>query len=445
MNIIYHSAKRTVDTIGSALRYIIPKSYAKTHTHKKKSPSPSPKIPSPPPKMPVHKTPLEIAFNKKEYVEHCKRLMTEDLEPQQYIESKDYLLNTLYAECRKKAKQFYKDDTMLMLLERIDDIFKGINHVHEDTKSTGIVNIVSLQCATLFTYASLGWKEPTDEEFDMNNTILRDFRSFVDTKNPDWINFDSAVKNVTSSFGMLSNLYDSQKFLITIGTYFTLKQIIEDFLDEKIVCGIVFEKTWADGFLMTPFHFIEHDLIHYDNYGFICNNNQIGYGDFREDLRNVYEKVKHNKDALVILFIVIHEGMCKWWDTAEYDLRQAKNNPFFPRVVNQERFFEDKDLGMLIPKAHKTSHETRIAYLQKAREEYIKIVKEYRGLQGGGGNTKKKQQARPTATAERIMYKGKQRVVYIGTRGGRYIKQSGGFIRCKGGEVFKDTQPRSMI
>ena len=311
---------------------------------------------------------------KKEYLKECKKIMNDN-----NIESRDYLLDKLRDDVYNQVKEYSTIEHIL--IKDLEIIFSNINL--DDINNVGIINIVSLQCAVLFTYASLNFEEPTEEDFCNLENPFRSFIEFTNgttykdlDKNPDkdWRYYI----NINKKLNFLKKLYIQSNGLIIILDYLTLDEIIEPYLNKKFYCGLIYKKSYANGRNMLPFGFIEHDITHFNNYEFACFQ-RIGHN--IEKIIKLYnfimsiENKRIRYAAKIIFFINIHESWCDIFSISSTNLRNLKSS-FYSGALKKERFLSDNNLGLLIPSYSRGNEENRINYLQYAYEIYIKVIKQ---------------------------------------------------------------------
>jgi len=296
-----------------------------------------------------------------EYLVHCENVI-KNAEP--HI-SKLYLLDKLREYAKSVTYTNFPRGATVQLNYSIDLIFANIDETEPDLL---VVNAASLQLSVLFTYASMynnDWVEPALSDFGNNNNIYQAFKrftgnAFVDILNNKRGHVDWRIyKNIKLLFdwNQLSN------GIITILDYLTLDQVIVPYLNEWFICGLVYDKTYADGKLMVPFEFVCHDIIHYSNYNHVCLSNM---GHTPTELLAWYEYICTLPNAYavkVIFFMLIHESGCNWKNG--FDMQSS-----WSWGLALSRLLDDNDLGLLIPKKHRDSDETRIAYLETAATAY---------------------------------------------------------------------------
>ena len=319
------------------------------------------------------------------YLGHCREIVF-----QNNIDSRNFLLSELHKDVIKAANeteayQPFKDE----LLSSIEIIFGSINL--SDPNSVGVVNVVSLQCATLFTYACLGFNQPTAQDFFNLNGLDRKFLEFTNNipyrelpqnRKRDWRYYD----NIDKSQGLLKVLYvtDSKKSrgIVTILDFLTMDEILLPYLEKWYLCGLVYEKTYADGRNMLPFGFVEHDIVHFQNFDSLCFqrhrediNEMKRFFDYINSIDNRATKYA----TKIIFFIQLHESWCDW--NGNYSIQH-----FWSGLIRMERLLNDHDLGLLIPLKYRESEASRIAYVGSALENYRTQLNAFNRQPKGGSN-----------------------------------------------------------
>jgi len=313
---------------------------------------------------------------KKEYLEECREILNSN-----NIKSRDYLLDKLREDVYNEVKQYSNIEHILS--RDLEIIFSNIDL--NDENNIGIINIVSLQCAVLFTYASLNFEEPTEKDFCSLENPFRSFIEFINKvpykeldKNPDkdWRYYTKINKRSKT----WEDLYNRQNGLIIILDYLTLDEVIQPYLDLKFYCGLIYKKSYANGRNMLPFGFIEHDIVHFNNFEFACLQ-RMGYN-IREiqKLYNFIMSIENKKmkySAKLIFFINIHENFCDIYSIRNTSLKNSKSS-FYSGALRQGRFLSDNNLGLLIPRYARNNEENRLNYLQDAYEIYIKVITQFK-------------------------------------------------------------------
>jgi hypothetical protein len=303
------------------------------------------------------------------YLEHCRLIILDG-----NIASRDFLLNELKEDVIKAINEKYaviKD----ILLESVKIIFTSINL--EDKHSVGVVNVVSLQCATLFTYACLpDFRQPTKDDFFDLNDLDHEFLNFTNN-----VSFNELLQNEKKDWRYYNNINKTNRFLrdlygttrmkddkeihvkpkgiITILDYLTMDEIMIPYLNNWYICGLVYEKTYADGRLLLPFGFTEHDITHYENYngGRGCYDKE-GMIAFLDYINRIEDK-ETKRSVKMIFFLNLHEVMHCPWD-----------RHFDPGDRFMSRLNYDQDLGLNIPSKHRANMETRNEYIANAITNY---------------------------------------------------------------------------
>ena len=131
-----------------------------------------------------------------------------------------------------------------------------------------MINIFLFQCIILFTSYNIN---PNIQFIDNRNNeyLLYKYIIYNEWKNYTFIKNTLENKEISENFYYL---YNSEKFtfLIIIIDYFKIGTIVDLFLDNIVNCGFSYNIVLTDGYLMTPFEFVGHDIIHGNNYNFSC-------------------------------------------------------------------------------------------------------------------------------------------------------------------------------
>ena len=195
------------------------------------------------------------------------------------------------------------------------------NHQHDDANHIGRVNIFSLQVVILFTLNDVEY-DPNFGKYDVRGSVIEDFQTLIEI---DWKNYGAVRDFLTTPNNpiRLTLLYnkdgDDFIYLITLIDYFTLDELNIAFLEKKILCGISYTSLFADGRWVNPYMFLDHDIVHGQNYKFLCF--QRGDRLVLEDLinfykycRTYYKKAKKKWYSIkVMIFLLIHEGLCDFF------------------------------------------------------------------------------------------------------------------------------------
>jgi len=336
--------------------------------------------------------------NKTTYLAQCNQLLKVN-----DVGSRDFLLAALEADTRRAIDKLYPHYAA-QLHGDITKIFASIQDIPPDmTNNLFIYNIVCLQVAVVFTYACIDFvpvRPETVDYYDLNregdwfnrftNVHGTDF-GYAGKPGADWREWNNVTKT--------SDCDDyKENFIITILDYLTIDEIVIPYLDNKYLCGITYEKTYADSRLFVPFFFIDHDRIHGSNYEGICFGRA---GQDLSEMKRFYSFISSisNPDdklaAKIMYFIQMHEGWCDIFNYARLtaDAIRVPSSGFYSGLVRQERFMNDNDLGKIIPKPHRTSPETRIEYLVYAAGVYFEMIRQFQAMPAG---RRKKRKSRKT-------------------------------------------------
>ena len=320
------------------------------------------------------------AAEKKIYLDHCKTLcLGTGGNP---IESREYLLDKLKTDVISNIDSMpeYKDAVIkTRLKENYTRIVDSIDLTDPD--NLRIVNTVTLEFVILFTYASVGFRQPTKSEWNITES---DPTRFLDVYNL----FMNSVKTQEklSECKFIKNLLKNRG-IITIIDEFNVDDMIIPFLEGWFLCQLKYKADFADGFLMLPFNNVHHDYVHYINFENICLRRNFHPIEEMKSFYNYICRIKDKKklnSVKKIFFLFVHEGWCYIFnrDYMVKDLSDDKN-PFYSGRLNKRRILNENNLLGIIPRTYirKISgrlDESRIfSYLNTAMANYLSILNEY--------------------------------------------------------------------
>ena len=168
---------------------------------------------------------------------------------------------------------------------------------------------------------------------------------------------------------------DTLIYLITIVDYLSLDEIITSYLENVIICGVASTFLWADGRHLTPFEFLEHDIVHGYNYKGLCYERE---GQSRDEMLSFYNFCKNtitDKDTLYsikfMMFLLIHEGACNFFSKTmvKLDIKDILDGD------DMKSFLDEKNLGLSIPKKYRTSGEKVNEFFSIAIMNYLNNIK----------------------------------------------------------------------
>jgi len=260
---------------------------------------------------------------------------------------------------------------------------------NEDTNYIGRINIVSLQVIILFTLNA----HPIGTPFPIN--INNPYKCYEVLVTQNWMDYNVIKRFLTfkeyemcKPFSVLylnddtKNPYttstspDTLIFLITIIDYLSLDEIITSFLQKVIICGVASTSLWADGRMITPFEFLEHDITHGNNYDFACYRRMSQSRDEMLSFYNFCKREATDKDTLYsikfIMFLLIHEGWCDFFNKkmTKLYMKDIVGSAALPI----KRFFNKNDLGLSIPTKFRTSESDIIQFFNIAIMNYLNHV-----------------------------------------------------------------------
>ena len=209
--------------------------------------------------------------NKKRYLKHCENVVKAG-----DIGSGDYLITQLKLDVERGIEKDYSGSPHRQRIQEdknmiFDSCDKWISENIKDENCLMTVNVVSLQIAILFTYASLGYKHPTINDWDTEykedkknvNTLFNQIVYRSDDY--DWKRFEDAYKYLNENPSSIIRKYFNNG-IITVIDFLSVDTIIEQYLDGWNTCQIVYKKTFADRTELLPFEYIWHDLAHYSSF-----------------------------------------------------------------------------------------------------------------------------------------------------------------------------------
>lgn len=212
----------------------------------------------------------ENTTEKRIYLKHCENLIEGD------IDSRDYLITQLKLDVERGIEKHYSQSPLFDRIQQdksmiFDSCDKWMETHEENVFVT--VNLVSLQIAVLFTYASLDYNEPILKTWNVGDKeyIQKLFSNFTRSKEADydWRNFEDLYNKYLTNNLIISVFLTNG--IITVVEYLSIDIIIEQYLNGWYTCQIMYTKIYADSLEMLPFEYIWHDLIHYYNFNFSLN------------------------------------------------------------------------------------------------------------------------------------------------------------------------------
>jgi hypothetical protein len=304
------------------------------------------------------------------------------------------ILEMIIIEVHKEIETLdYPEIKKGQMLRDVSLIISSINP--DDTNYIGKINIISLQFIILFTENCF---DPTIV-FPVN--LNDNYKDYLQLRKGDWKNYDVICENlkINPKFRILysNSIYsivpyttseneNTNIYLITIMKYFTIDEILNSYLNNVFYCGITYNFTYADGRELTPFEFLEHDIVHAENYNYACFG---GMGLSRKHIKSFYEYCvtttlkKSEKYAIkFMLFLLIHESMCDYFPIKKYDIERINKDLieyslFNDRLSRIERFINLNDLGKSIPIEYRENMSTILKYINYASGIYIRELKKW--------------------------------------------------------------------
>ena len=333
--------------------------------------------------------------NKKRYLKHCENVVKDG-----DIGSGDYLITQLKLDVERGIEKDYSGSPHRQRIQEdkamiFDSCDKWISENIKDENCLMTVNVVSLQIAILFTYASLGYKHPTINDWD---TEYKEDKKNVNTlfnqivyrgDDYDWKRFEDAYKYLNENPSSIIRQYFNNG-IITVIDFLSVDTIIEQYLDGWNTCQIVYKKTFADRTELLPFEYIWHDLAHYSSFlhFFEERHSQDPTNYTIEKLKEFYDfintitSVKQRYSVKVIFFILIHESTSKYFDKRLLtgNLHYSRHKLYEDTLVWLERFDREDDLLLLIPEKYRPPKypDKRISYLNTALANYLYVLEEFK-------------------------------------------------------------------
>jgi len=338
--------------------------------------------------------------NKKRYLKHCENVVKDG-----DIGSGKYLITQLKLDVDRGIEKHYSGSPLLERIQKdkamiFDSCDEWILENMKDENCLMTVNVVSLQIIILFTYASLGYKEPTRKDWlfvDANDNVR--FYTLTHSHQPDynWRNFEDVYNNAntirdSSRPTVLSDFFSIG--IITVLDNLSIDTIIEQYLNGWYTCQIVYKKTFADSKSRLPFEYFYHDLVHYSDFKSDLHNNSK----YSSTLKTFYDFInkfacnqKQKYSVKVIFFIVIHEATGKWFEDELFKGNLVYETHQLYTTSNGylwlDRFDREDDLLLLIPEKYRPPKEEeespkypdrRVAYLNTALANYLYVLEEFK-------------------------------------------------------------------
>jgi hypothetical protein len=315
------------------------------------------------------------------------------------------LRNGIYSGCGKFIKISFDIN---FLLDKFREIYEQIYQNIEDSNHVGLINVFAFQFAALVSlpyrndnprfYSKL---DPltTEDLHEVINGEYIDVKNYILEKYPFSIETESADDRDTISEYTSEVLMDKNFpifFFRWLDGPFSTEKILEEYFDRIYYCEIVGKASFADGECEEPLGFLLHDLFHGTETEMYCipyrkegslrtptSKQSFKNGVYKKDLKQLekirlfYNYCKTNmnptklKQIRTILFYQIHEDKCF------VDLMKKRVTDNIDFIV-EERFHDDKDLKMAIPRQHRNTKITINDYLRSClvtyHEEYTNYM-----------------------------------------------------------------------
>jgi hypothetical protein len=322
------------------------------------------------------------------YYNLCNQLI-DKTEGVNYNEITNIILQYLKREVLKEISELsYLEPQKEKMRADIEYIFSKIDE--SDTNYIGKINIVSLQCIMMFTENCI------DPAVKFTVNLNNNYDTYLKLRKGDWKDYKNLRENlimpiegphaIFQKYESFSYLYVREEgkkliYFITILTFFTITEIIESLLNNKIFCGLTSNYTYADGRYLTPFEFLEHDITHGINYVDICFDR---LAQSQENIKSFYNYCKTKAipqeeiySIKFIIFLLIHETLCEVFPHTKDELYTFNDDFIFEKltttsICNMSRFTNSNDLGLSIPKKYRENEKTITAYFYKSAYVYIR-------------------------------------------------------------------------
>ncbi len=371
---------------------------------------------------------------RKKYMDLCNK-MTSRQECLDYKSLADKMIDYLQIHTWDEIESLKEGEKKTQMKIDFGIIFN--NHQHDDRNHIGRVNIVSLQVIILFTVNDPKYTDDfnkydfVDSYDNYTPNVVRTFQELMKIK---WRKYD-AVKIFLegSDCGNICVLYSIRRgepyfedntiptseqtiYLITIIKYFTLDEMNSAFLKNNILCGVSYKSLFADGRWMNPYMFLDHDIIHGQNYDALCFDRvrveRMELIKFYEYCRTNYTGDKQKWYSIkVMMFLLIHEGLCNFFleqGFQEMEPEEFIQTYFHNGMLKMKRFEDANDLGEMIPKEYR---EKVVDFFEIAIPNYLTALKSWHESlsEPSGGSRYKRKYRRTKKVSKRKTNKKKSR------------------------------------
>jgi len=384
---------------------------------------------------------------RKEYIKLCNTLTSDnsDMTHEEY----DNITKTLIKYVKRESndnidKLNIIDEKKSQMKELLNEIFKNVDHT--DYNYIGRVNIVSLQCIILFTkYAIMDGLEGKEQYMFKMVFDKTAYSSYIHiTKKGDWTDYKAMLKYLDDkectnlfNYYYINNRYTyklpaktpytsknskhliktklANTQLIVVVDYLTLDEIITSFLNNVVYCGFTYKLEYADGYLFTPFEFMQHDSSHGNTILYICMGQNVI--DFKVTLSfyNFCKETlsKHKVYSIqLIIFILFHETPRCYLNTAATETKLMElilHSRYTNLPPMKDRLLNENDLAKAIPKAHRGNWETILKYLEDCVKVYVEKYTEFETTSHDGGGSPRKASSRKGSRRKASSRKGSRR------------------------------------
>jgi len=171
--------------------------------------------------------------------------------------------------------------------------------------------------------------------------------------------------------------------LAVIYDYMTITEIILAYLKDLYYCGMTFIPKYADGRMLMPFAFIEHDYVHSSRFKAMRAVRNVTI----KTLWCLYRLIINIEDEFLqsaakkVFFLHIHEGDC---NVLKISASPSTTWPTYfeygPNGFRVNRFNNTNDLGELIPVFYRTNPSTVAQYIIFAVNVYSRLITIFNSL-----------------------------------------------------------------
>jgi len=318
-----------------------------------------------------------------EYIDLCKILTSRD-DTLDYPAITRCLLEITQREVLAMIPPEYPDDKRASIETEINRYFGALPA--DDLNFVGKINLVCLQCILLFTEQCM---DPSATTFPAN--VNNEFLYYSQLQSINWRDYSTlrafiqthpyTPLRILLQTGYPVHEYTTHEpkntkiYLITILHIFSMTEMIEFYLDNNIVCGMISKFDYADGRFLAPYEFLAHDITHGDNYTSICSGRATID---TEDIKLFYTNClsiglspKELYRVKLMIFLLIHESGCDFFpDYGHISIDEILERITATGLLDIERFLNDNDLGPMIPFTIRCDRDKTLEYLRDCARLY---------------------------------------------------------------------------